>query len=299
MVMRLGAFELEGPLPELRAPHALATLRPWVDVGSVGRLTFRSLERHFQARDLAKLARPGVFFDFTRYRPTIHTVDGQRQVTVPTVNVRYARGDGEHDFVFLHLLEPHLNGEGFVHSVANLLKQLDVRRYCLVGSMYDLVPHTKPIMVTGAASGEDTLSRVRSLGVHSSSYEGPTSIASLVSQEVLKIGAETMGLIAHLPQYAQMDVDHVGRLRILELLCDLYDLDIDLDRVKLRAGQQQEELKSAMERNPEVRSLVQQLERQYEERVSQLREGRTEQMSELSPEVQDFLEQLGDQFSQN
>ena len=299
MAMRLGAFELEGPLPELREPHALATLRPWVDVGSVGRLTFRSLERHFQARDLAKLSRPGVFFDFTRYRPTIHTVDGQRQVTVPTVNVRYARGDGDHDFVFLHLLEPHLNGEAFVNSVANLLKRLDVRRYCLVGSMYDLVPHTKPIMVTGAASGEDTLSRVRSLGVHSSSYEGPTSIASLVSQEVLKTGAETMGLIAHLPQYAQMDVDHVGRLRILELLCDLYDLDMDLDRVKLRAGQQQEELKTAMERNPEVRSLVQQLERQYDERVSQLRQGRTEQTSELSPEVLDFLEQLGDQFSQN
>ncbi len=299
MAMRLGAFELEGPLPELREPHALATLRPWVDVGSVGRLTFRSLERHFQARDLAKLSRPGVFFDFTRYRPTIHTVDGQRQVTVPTVNVRYARGDGDHDFVFLHLLEPHLNGEAFVNSVANLLKRLDVRRYCLVGSMYDLVPHTKPIMVTGAASGEDTLSRVRSLGVHSSSYEGPTSIASLVSQEVLKTGAETMGLIAHLPQYAQMDVDHVGRLRILELLCELYDLDMDLDRVKLRAGQQQEELKTAMERNPEVRSLVQQLERQYDERVSQLRQGRTEQTSELSPEVLDFLEQLGDQFSQN
>ena len=299
MAMRLGAFELEGPLPELRAPHALATLRPWVDVGSVGRLTFRSLERHFQAKDLAKLARPGVFFDFTRYRPTIHTVDGQRQVTVPTVNVRYARGEGEHDFIFLHLLEPHLNGEGFVHSVVNLLKQLDVRRYCLVGSMYDLVPHTKPIMVTGAASGEDTLSRVRSLGVHSSSYEGPTSIASLVSQEVLKVGVETMGLIAHLPQYAQMDVDHCGRLRILELLCDLYDLDMDLDRVRLRAGQQQEELKSAMERNPEVRSLVQQLERQYDDRVSQLRQGHTEQVSELSPEVQDFLEQLGDQFSQN
>ena len=154
-------------------------------------------------------------------------------------------------------------------------------------------------MVTGAASGEDTLSRVRSLGVHSSSYEGPTSIASLVSQEVLKTGAETMGLIAHLPQYAQMDVDHVGRLRILELLCELYDLDMDLDRVKLRAGQQQEELKTAMERNPEVRSLVQQLERQYDERVSQLRQGRTEQTSELSPEVLDFLEQLGDQFSQN
>ena len=294
--MRLGAFELKQPLPELKEPHALVTLRPWVDVGSVGRLAFRNLERHMEARDLGELARPGVFFDFTRYRPTIHTVDGQRQVTVPTVNVRYARGFGEHDFVFLHLLEPHLNGEGFVSSIVKLLKLLDVRRYCLVGSMYDLVPHTKPIMVTGAASGEETLSRVRSLGVHSSSYEGPTSIASLVSQEANKLGVETMGLIAHLPQYAQMDVDHVGRLRILELLCELYDLDIDLNRVKLRARQQQEELAAAMEHNPEVRSLVQQLEVQYDDRVNRLRQGRSEEMTELSPEVQDFLEQLGDQL---
>ena len=297
--MRLGAFELKDPLPELNSPHALVTLRPWVDVGSVGRLAFRNLERHMQAMDLGELARPGVFFDFTRYRPTIHTVDGQRQVTVPTVNVRWAPGSGEHDFVFLHLLEPHLNGEGFVSSIVKLLKLLDVRRYCLVGSMYDLVPHTKPIMVTGAASGEETLSRVRSLGVHSSSYEGPTSIASLVSQEANKLGVETMGLIAHLPQYAQMDVDHVGRLRILELLCELYDLDIDLNRVKLRARQQQEELAAAMEHNPEVRSLVQQLEVQYDDRVNRLRQGRSEEMTELSPEVQDFLEQLGDQLSQN
>ncbi len=299
MSIRLGAFELEDPLPELTEPHALVTLRPWVDVGSVGRLAFRNLERHLEARDLGQLARPGVFFDFTRYRPTIHTVDGQRQVTVPTVNVRYAHGYGDHDFVFLHLLEPHLNGEGFVSSIVKLLKLLDVKRYCLIGSMYDLVPHTKPIMVTGAATGEDTLNRVRSLGVHSSSYEGPTSIASLVSQEANKIGVETMGLIAHLPQYAQMDVDHVGRLRILELLGELYELDLDLDRVKLRARQQEEELATAMERNPEVRSLVQQLERQYDDRVNRMSQGRSEEVAELSPEVQDFLEQLGDQLSQN
>ena len=297
--MKLGAFEIEEPLPKLRNLHAFATLRPWVDVGSVGRLTFRSLERHFQANDLAKLARPGVFFDFTRYRPTIYTVDGQRQVTVPTVNVRYARGEGDHDFLFLHLLEPHLNGEGYVHSIVKLLEKLDVRRYCLLGAMYDLVPHTRPIMVTGAATGEETLKLVRSLGVHSSSYEGPTSIASLISQEAAKMGVETMGLIAHLPQYAQMDVDHAGRLRLLELLCQLYDFDMDLERVKMRAKQQTEEISSAMDRNPEVKGLVEQLERQYEDRVRRMREGRQDVEPDLSSEVQDFLDQLGDQFSQN
>lgn len=34
--MRIGAFELVEPLPELRDPHAFAMIRPWVDVGSVG-----------------------------------------------------------------------------------------------------------------------------------------------------------------------------------------------------------------------------------------------------------------------
>ena len=107
-----------------------------------------------------------------------------------------------------------------------------------------------------------------------------------------------MGLIAHLPQYAQMDVDHAGRLRLLELLCQLYDFDMDLERVKMRAKQQTEEISSAMDRNPEVKGLVEQLERQYEDRVRRMREGRQDVEPDLSSEVQDFLDQLGDQFSQ-
>lgn len=57
--MTIGAFEVKEPLPDLREPHALTMLRPWVDVGTVGSLTLRRLERHVQARELAELARPG------------------------------------------------------------------------------------------------------------------------------------------------------------------------------------------------------------------------------------------------
>ena len=44
--MRIGAFELNEPVPELRDPHAFAMVRPWVDVGSVGTLTLNRLERY-------------------------------------------------------------------------------------------------------------------------------------------------------------------------------------------------------------------------------------------------------------
>ena len=300
--MKFRAFDLEEPLPELKNPHAFASLRPWVDVGSVGRLTFRSLERHFQAQDLAKLTRPGIFFDFTRYRPTIYTVDGQRKTTVPNVYVRYAKGPGDHDFIFLHLLEPHMNSEGYIQSVVKLMEKFNVERYCLLGAMYDLVPHTKPILVTGTATGDQTLQEVRGLNVQASSYEGPTSIASVISQEAASRGIETMGLIAHLPQYAQLEADHAGRLCILDLLSKLYNFTMDLDRVRERARQQYDEVTAAMNRSPEVKGLVQQLESQYEDRLKKSQGGGQQQQEEVSPlsqEVEDFLNQMGDQFSQN
>src|SRR5256885_16356516 len=90
-VMRIGAFEVAEPVPELRDPHALVMIRPWVDVGSVGTLTLQRLERHFHARELGRLARPGTFFDFTRYRPNVRLVNGEREFTCPNSIVNYAQ----------------------------------------------------------------------------------------------------------------------------------------------------------------------------------------------------------------
>ena len=67
--MRIGAFEVVEPLPELRNTCAISMLRPWVDVGRVGSLVLNALERYTGAEELGRLARPGNFFDFTRYRP--------------------------------------------------------------------------------------------------------------------------------------------------------------------------------------------------------------------------------------
>src|ERR671927_1734098 len=102
--MKIGAFEVVEPVPELREPHALVMIRPWVDVGSVGSLTLRQLERHFRGEQLGKLARPGTFFDFTRYRPTVRIVGGQREITYPNTVVNYAQLETGPGLLFLHVL---------------------------------------------------------------------------------------------------------------------------------------------------------------------------------------------------
>jgi hypothetical protein len=147
--MRLGGFELSDSVPHLEEPHALAILRPWVDVGSVGTLTLSWLEACLEARELGRLARPGNFFDFTRYRPTIYFREGKREVEIPNTFVNYAKREGGNDFLFLHHLEPHMLGEVYVDSVLRLLVRFGVKRYCLIGGMYDMVPHTKPLIVSG------------------------------------------------------------------------------------------------------------------------------------------------------
>ena len=225
--MRLGAFELNEPLPVLREPHALSILRPWVDVGDVGTLTLSWLETGFGAKELGSLARPGHFFDFTRYRPVIHSKEGKRGVTIPNSFVNYAKRESGHDFLFLHLLEPHMMGETYVDSLLRLLVKFGAKRYFLIGSMYDMVPHTRPLLVTGGAMGAQAEADVRRVGVQPSDYEGPTTIAFLVSQRAPELGIETASLIVHLPQYAQLEEDYTGKVRLMEVLGSLYGLPMD------------------------------------------------------------------------
>ena len=126
--MRIGAFEINEPVPDLQEPHALTMIRPWVDVGSVGSLALTRLERHFGATELGKLARPGNFLDFTRYRPVISMREGRRQITVPNSFINYAIREDGHDFLFLRLLEPHMFGEDYTDSIVELLKTFGVKR---------------------------------------------------------------------------------------------------------------------------------------------------------------------------
>ena len=112
--MRLGAFEVNEPVPELKKPHALAVLRPWVDVGNVGTLTLSRLELSLNRHDLATLHRPGDFYDFTRYRPTMYLKEDRRELQVPNTVITYGNREGAHDFVLLHLLEPHMLADEYM-----------------------------------------------------------------------------------------------------------------------------------------------------------------------------------------
>ena len=171
--MRIGAFELNEPLPQLKEPHVFAMVRPWVDVGSVGTLTLNRLERFLGSKELGRLVRPGTFFDFTRYRPNMRLVDGKREVKIPNSIIRYAITENGPDYLFLHLMEPHSNGEDYTDSILELVNHFKVKRYCRLGAMYDAVPHTRPLLVTGSLGGVPQNRPVANFKIRQSTYQGP------------------------------------------------------------------------------------------------------------------------------
>jgi len=295
--MRVGAFELSEPLPELKNSRVFAMLSPWINVGGVGSSTLRLLEAYFEAGELGKLRRPGTFYDFTRYRPTISLEEGRRVTSIPNTFINYSQGGEKGDFVFLHCLEPHAMGETYVESVLKVFEKLNVKRYCLLGGMYDSVPHTRPLTVTGMTSESVLEAKLKEANVKSSRYQGPTTINILIAEQAPKYGFETMTLVVHLPHYVQLEEDYSGKHALLSLICQLYDLPIDLDRIRHTGEEQYRKISLAMETNPEVKELVKTLEDIYDEGAEETKP--PERMTRLSPEIERFLREMENRFDSN
>lgn len=284
--MKAGAFELMEPIPELREPYMIATLWPWIDVGHVGKLTLDALERVFKAKDLGSFAKPGLFFDFTRYRPTLYYDEtGARNLSIPNTTLRYAKREDGNDLLFLRLLEPHARGEAFVESILRVLKTLKVKKYVLIGSMSDTVPHTRPLIVNGGAFGKETTTDLKKSGALSSHYEGPTSIATLITQRASEVDTESIWFIVSLPQYVNLEEDHIGKLRLMEVLSSLYNLPVEKEDYQ-KAAEQRDLVQQQMEKTPELKKILPQLESLYEARI-RMEEGGMG--TELPPEIERML----------
>ena len=290
--MKIGAFEIIDTLPDLKSPCAISMLRPWIDVGKVGSMALNRLENHLGAQEIGRLSKPGNFFDFTRYRPRLKLVDGERQTITPNTIINLAHDDeSDRDFLFLHIREPHMSGEDYTESIVELLEHFKVNEYFRIGGMYDSVPHTTPLLVTGSLN-DDQRDLARGLIVEQgSNYQGPTSIVNLVSDSLKEKGILSSSLMVHLPQYVQLEQDFMGTARLLEVLSSIFGFSeslVDVDRGKI----QYSEIEGALSSNSEVKNLIKQLEIYYDRTVSSPENDIGEDI-DLSPEVEDFLRQVG------
>ena len=288
--MRIGDFEFDEPLPELKDPHVLAVLRPWIDVGRVGTISLRRIERHLESKEAGRLVKPGRYYDFTRYRPRSRLRGGKREYRIPSTTVKVAVRDNGPDLVTMHLLEPHAYGEDFTDSVNEVLDRLGVKRYSLVGAMYDMVPHTRPLLVSGGSLDSTSEEEYRSVNVKPSDYEGPTTITHLTFQHAEAMKMDTRIFVVHLPQYFQVEEDFTGAARLTGILCHIYGLPSRLED-RERGVQQYSSLQNVVSDTSEVSRLLSRLEERYDRENQQAATGEAP-VAPLSPQIEEFLQGL-------
>jgi len=166
-----------------------------------------------------------------------------------------------------------------------------------VGAMYDAVPHTRPILMTGSIGDITQIRPVENLRLRQSSYQGPTTIMNLLAVGIEDLEIETLNFMAHLPQYAQLEEDYSGVSRMIEVLSSIYS-DIPKDLSPIRRGQRQyRELTKAVENNSELKGLIEQMESMYDsDRKAELDDSEPDETSNLSPEIESFLDEIGQQL---
>ncbi len=289
--MQIRDFEINADPGSFDSPHCIVTLRPWVNVGNVGRIVVNRLGRIYDAKKIGQLARPGKFYDHTRYRPRIKMRRGERTFRIPNTEVTAARVPDGRDLIFIKMLEPHAWSEDFNESILELVQTFNVERYVLVGSMYDSVPHTRPLKLTGSARGwEPPRTFKHGVRLGRSRYEGPTSMVSQLTELArTQLGLETLSMIVHLPLYLKLDNDYVGASRVLSVLSEVYD--VPTDRMpEMRMGETQySQVQISNSDNPRLAQLVARLELEYDAEEAEPAE---EEEIELSPELEEFLQDL-------
>ncbi len=278
----------------------LVALQPWVDVGSVATMTLAYIGEALNAQSMGHLARPGRFFDFTRYRPMLSRENGQRRVTLPNAHLHSASTpDG--DWILLHSLEPHNNGDEFVEGLIELVVRLGVTEYVLIGSMYAPVPHTRTAPVSGGSSSEAMAQKLRAAGVRESNYEGPTTVLAMLGAAVPSEGIDTASIILQLPAYAQVERDYIGLQRMLELMGNLYGFAVDLEPVREEADRQRQALDETASEDPRLQVWLKELEQSYDRDTKLLlpSEGSQEPETQLSPELEKFLREVEGRWSES
>ena len=296
--MQIGQFEIPEPVPELKNTVAFAMLKPWIDVGRVGSLVLNKLEGHFDAKELTRLSTPGMYFDFTRYRPRLIMSGNKRILSVPNTIIRHAYDvENDRSMLFLHIREPHMAGEDYASSISKLLTHFNVKEYCRIGGMYDSVPHSRKLVVTGSLSEEQYVLADDLITSRSSKYTGPTSIVNLVSDHMVEQDCNVTSLMVHMPQYAKLDTDQMGVSRLLECICAIYNIDNSIAENSLGESQYKE-IDKAVAGNSEIQLLIKQLEAYYDRSHDASGEISDTKESNLSPEIESFLNEMGEQFNQ-
>src|SRR5918998_4925882 len=185
--------------PSLRRPVMVCAFNGWNDAGEAASAAVSFIRGSFDAEEVASID-PEEFFDFTAVRPTVRLTEGvTREIDWPVATISAAAVPGaDGDLVMVQATEPSLRWRRYTENLVATARELDVSMVITLGALLADVPHTRPVAITGLASDQGLVDKLR---LQRTTYEGPTGIVGVLHHACASAGIQCASLWASVPHY--------------------------------------------------------------------------------------------------
>ena len=245
-------------MPEVSHPVVILGFEGWANGGNVAIGMIDYLIKKFGAIRFARID-PNIYYRFDDARPVVKVEGGRLTEVLPPEAAFYSAKDEESgvDLVLFKANEPHLRWFSFVGVVLSLCRQLGVKLIMSLGGLQDSVVHTDAI-ISGFASSEDLLERLKQTKINLADYEGPGAIHSLIFQQAKDMDIEGISLWGHCPFYLQGT--HLRLLsRMATVLADLGGFHVDTGELEKGWTQLARSIQRFIDGNPELQKAIKEI----------------------------------------
>jgi proteasome assembly chaperone (PAC2) family protein len=243
--------------PGLSNPILIAGFDGWGNALNISQGMVTYLIRKLKTTKYFARINADHFYRYDEKRPIVNIEDGElKGLSMPGGSLYFVRIDsGDRDLVILKADEPHLRWMFYVDELLSLCEQLSIDTIITLGSLYDSVLHSDRI-ISGYTSTPELFTRLAQQNVSPSSYQGPSSIQSLIHSEAKNRGFQCITLWCHCPYYLQ-GTTHFGILSGLgSLLSNLGGFALDIEELDASWNELNDQIQQLVDSNPKVRTII-------------------------------------------
>ncbi len=268
----------------------ICAFQGWNDAGDSASGAVAFLVSALNARRFAHVD-PQEFYDFQANRPCIRLdEDGSREVTWPTVEVFEAHAPrATRDLVLVQGVEPSMRWRAFSSHLIDLAEALGVEIVVSLGALLADVAHSRPVTMTGSAS-DPVLTET--LGMASSSYEGPTGIVGVLHASCMEAGLPSASLWASVPHYVAAATNPKAALALVRGVEGVVSVSVDVTELEQAAEDYERQVGLAVQSDPDIQAFVERLEQEADSEAERSPK-QVPSGDVLEREFQRFLKQRG------
>ncbi|HEY7935236.1 MAG TPA: PAC2 family protein [Solirubrobacteraceae bacterium] len=280
---------------DLRAPALVCAFQGWNDAGDAASAAVSCLSSALSARRFAQIDAEE-FYDFQSTRPRIQLSEGiTREIIWPSVEISEALiPRAPRDLVLVQGSEPSMRWRSFSSLIVDLAEALGVQMVVTLGALLADVPHSHPVAITGLSSDPAVIER---LGLHSSSYEGPTGIVGVLHSACAQAGIPAASLWASVPHYVAAAPNPKAALALVRKLESLVGVSVDASELEQSAADYERQVSLAVQSDPEVQAFVERLEQAAENEKQPISPDELPSGDLIARDFQRFLRQRGPESS--